>query len=234
MKTLIGALTLSIGLLTSAAQAEQMIEVDGEDIPLSTLMATCQGIADDPAAQMACFGDLTKLVEAQSAPEPEKTVSVPDALEALRSVAQYQDDGSGLLILGSECDIQVLYYNNYFHISRRNISAIDLFSVHFDAAQLQFNKFTEIQGAAAPLAKGVTADGVMAAVRGGVGLESSNQNFAPRSPRMDLDAYAREVAVQLPAEDVQTFEFVLIHPQRSAARADIWRAFAGLVEACKG
>jgi len=200
MKTLIGALTLSIGLLTSAAQAEQMIEVDGEDIPLSTLMATCQGIADDPAAQMACFGDLTKLVEAQSAPEPEKTVSVPDAL----------------------------------HISRRNISAIDLFSVHFDAAQLQFNKFTEIQGAAAPLAKGVTADGVMAAVRGGVGLESSNQNFAPRSPRMDLDAYAREVAVQLPAEDVQTFEFVLIHPQRSAARADIWRAFAGLVEACKG
>ena len=232
MKTLIIGLVMSFGTMTSVSSAQQTLKVDGADVPLATLMENCQSITGDPAAQIACFGAVTKLLEEQAGQQQEEIVSVPQALESLRTVAQYQNDESGLTINGSDCSIQIVYFNNYFHLSRRNISSIDLFSAEFDVSQLQFDTLTEVQGGQAPLIQASMAAGVNATVRGGVALESSQRNFAPRSPRTSLDAYANEVIGQLPANQSQTFQFVLVHPQLSQSRADIWDAFGIFVKAC--
>lgn len=233
MKTLICGLTMSFGILASAVNAVQMVNIGGIDYPLSSLMENCQSITDDPAAQIACFSALSKVMEEQSGEEKEDGVSVPQALDALRAVAQYQDDESGLSITASGCSIQILYFNNYYHLSRRNISSIDLFSVQFDVSKLQYDQITQVQGGSAPLSKGIMDAGATAAMRGGAALESSQQNFAPRSPRMTIDVYASEVVNQLPVTEDQTFEFVLVHPNRSQASADIWSAFEVFVKACQ-
>ncbi|MEO9825535.1 MAG: hypothetical protein ABJF50_14045 [Paracoccaceae bacterium] len=235
MKTLLIGLLVSLGVTASTAKAEQMLNVDGTVYPLSALMGTCQRITDDPAAQIACFNHITLLLDEQSGgAQQEKTVPVPQALEALRAVAQYQDDESGLLIAGSECRIQIVYFNNYYHISRRNISSLDLFSAQFDASDLEFDQTVKSQGGQAPLSKGVLANGATAVTRGGVELESAQLGFEPRSPRMSLEAYASEVVAQLPAREGQSFEFVLVHPQKSQASPEIWKAFQTFVKACDG
>jgi hypothetical protein len=76
------------------------------------------------------------------------------------------------------------------------------------------------------------ASGTNAAIRGGVALESAQNNFEPRSARTTIDVYANEVVTQLPAREDQAFDFVLIHPQRSQASAEIWTAFETFVNAC--
>lgn len=233
MKTLICSLTVSLGLMASSAAAEQMITVDGKEYPLSTLMTSCQQMTDDAAKQVACFNDLAKLMAEQAGGAPKATVSVPDALAGLREVAQYQDDDSGLVIAGTDCNVQIIYYGNYYHISRRNISTLDLFTARFDASKFQYDQLSKGQGGTPSLAKGVMEAGATAAIRGGAELDSSKLKFAPRSPRASLDAYAVEVMDQLAARDTPTFEFVLVHPQHQAASDDIWNAFETFVEACK-
>lgn len=233
MKMLMCGFAMSLGILTSAVQAEQMLTIDGTEYPLSALMLTCQSMINRPEDQIACFSNLTRLLDQQSGTEQKETASVSQALESLRAVAEYQDNESGLSIAGADCKVQIVYFNNYFHISRRNISTIDLFSAQFDASKLQYDKLTAVQGAQAPLTRGLMDAGAIAAMRGGVALESSQHNFAPISPRMTIDDYANEVVGQLPVREDQAVEFVLIHPQRSQTSADIWGAFEAFVKACK-
>lgn len=234
MKMLLCGFAMSLGMFASSVNADQILTVDGEDYFLSHLMANCQSITDDPAAQINCFGAISKLLEEQTTGTEESVVSVATELDALRTVAQYQDDDSGLTIAGSDCKIHVLYFNNYFHISRRNISTIDLFSAQFDASKLQFDQMGEVQGAQAPLLKGLMASGENATVRGGVELDSAQNGFEPRSSRATIEVYANEVAGQLSPIESQAFDFVLVHPQRSQASAEIMGAFEAFVNACKG
>ncbi len=233
MKMLVCGFAMSFGILASDVMADQIVVVDGEDYLLSSLMENCQSITD-AEAQIACFSTISRLLEDQSGEEQESSVSVTETLGALQAVAQYQDDDSGLSISGSDCNIHIVYFDNYFHISRRNVSSIDLFSAQFDASNLQFDQTVVVQGAQAPLLKGVMNVGVNAAMRGGLALDSTLDDFSPRSPGTTIDVYANEVVSQLPAREAQAFDFVLIHPQRSQASAEIWSAFEAFVDACKG
>lgn len=234
MNKCVRGFALSLGIIASAVHAERMLTVDGTEVPLSELMSTCQGLIDQPDAQFACFSDLTRLMDEQSGQEPVAKVPVPEALDALRSVAQYQDNDSGLTIAGTDCTIQIVYYNNYFHVSRRNISEIDLFSATFDVSQLQYDTISEIRGAKVPLIEGELNTGSVAVTYGGAPLDSAQNNFSPRPPSATLDVYAAQIMTEIPAREGQSFEFVLIHPQRSGASAEIWDAFETFVDACKG
>jgi hypothetical protein len=77
------------------------------------------------------------------------------------------------------------------------------------------------------------APGANAAMRGGVALESTQHNFSRRSAQTTIGVYANEVVSQLPASEVQVFGFVLIHPQRSQANAEILSALETFVNACR-
>ncbi len=233
MKTLMCGIAVSLGLLATNVMANETVNVDGEEYLLSDLMANCQSITDDPAAQIACFAAISRLMEEQGSAEQEPDVSVVEALGVLRQVAEYEDGDSGLSIVGSDCNIQVVYYANYFHISRRNVSSIDLFNAQFDASKIQLDQTVQVQGAQAPLLKGVMAPGAKAQVSGGIALDSSQQNFTPKSPRATMGDYASDVAGQLQPSEAQTFEFVLFHPQRSNDSAEIWGAFETFVESCR-
>lgn len=233
MKTLIYSFVMSIGMMASVSAAQQTVTIEGKEYTLATLMENCQKMTDDPVAQIDCFGDVARLLEEQSGQAKEPSVSVPQALDSLRTLAQYQDADSGLSISGTDCAIQILYFNNYFHISRRNISSIDVFSAQFDASHLKIDTIGEMQGGHAPLAQASLDTGAIAIMRGGVALDSSQHDFSPRSPGMSIDAYADAVAAQLPTKQANRVEFVLIHPQQRHARSEIWNAFATLVKACK-
>ena len=231
MKTLMCSLATTIGLLASAATAERVVTIDGEDFLLSHLTQNCQNIKDDPAAQIACFNELSQYLEEKPAESQVTDAAVTEALEALRTVAQYQDKESGLLIAGSSCNIRIDYYTNYFHISRRNISSIDLYSAEFDASKIQQDKTVRSQNP--PLLIGNMDNGENATMRGGAALESSQYNFPPRSPAASLDAYASEVVAHLPTTENQEFQFVLFHPQRNDAGSEIWGAFTAFAEVCR-
>lgn len=233
MKLLVSALAISIGMSASEASAELTLNVDGEDYTLTTLMENCQSLASDPPAQIACFGVVSKLVEEQSNKAPEIQLSVPEAFEALRTAAQYQDEETGLLVAGTECTIQVLYYNNYFHISRRNVSSIDVFSATFDASQVKYDQISEIRGAQAPLFRGLMATGGVATMRGGVALDSSQNNFKPKSARTSIGDYAIETINQLAVKEGPEFDFVLVHPAKSQSSEDIWNSFETFAKACQ-
>ncbi|PJI84559.1 hypothetical protein BC777_3620 [Yoonia maricola] len=233
MKMLMCGFAVSLSALASDVNAEQILTVDGNDYPLSSLLENCQSITDDPAAQIDCFSAISRLLDEQTGEAEEEGASVTEALDTLRTVAQYQDSESGLLIAGSDCNIHIVYFNNYFHISRRNISTIDLFSAVFDASKLQYDRTVQVQGAQAPLFTGFMDVGATAAMRGGVALESTANNFAARSPGMSIDVYANEVVGQLPPTEAQTFNFVLVHPARNQASGEIWAAFEGFVTACR-
>lgn len=234
MKFLIGGLAWSLGMFSSDAQAEVMIEVDGADYTLSALMENCQSLADDPAAQIACFTAVSKLVEEQSGAEPEIQISVPDALEALRTVAQVQLEETGLLVLGTDCNIQLLYYGNYYHLSRRNVSSIDMYSATFDASELQYDQVDEVRGTQPPLFSAQMNDGSTALSGGGLALESAQFNFPPKSARSSIARYGFDVAVLLAGNESQSFEFVLVHPSRIDASDDIQSAFEDFLNACNG
>lgn len=234
MKMLMCGFTISLGLWASSLHADQIVTVDGENYFLSHLMANCQSITDDPAAQISCFGAISKLMEEQAVTTTVDQASVGEKLEALRAVAAYQNDDTGLLITGSGCTIQTVYFDNYFHVSRRNISEIDLFSAQFDASKLEANQIVREQGGQAPLSRGVMKSGTAAVVRGGVALDSARDAFEPRSPEATLAVYANEVAALIEARETETFDFVLVHPQRRGASAEIWNAFDAYVSACNG
>lgn len=236
MRMLICGLAVSLGFVASDVTAEIKLNVDGSELDLSTLMENCRSMTGAPEAQVACFNAVSQLLEKQlggGAQASNDDSAVTDALDALRTVAQYQDDDTGLTIVGTDCSIQILYFDNYYHLSRRNVSSIDLYSAEFDASKLQYDQTAASQGAQAPLSKGFMEDGATATMRGGPALESTSYKFAPKSARMSVGDYASEVAPQLPANDYQAFDFVLVHPKQAQASGDIWSAFESFVAACK-
>ena len=233
MRMLICGLALSLGTMASPAKAETKVTVDGAEYELSALMEDCRSMSGAPEAQIACFTKLSELLEKQGGEAEARSISVPEALDALRAVAQYQDDGSGLSIVGNDCNIRIVYFNNYFHLSRRNVSMIDLFSAQFDASKLQYDRTAEVRGAQAPLLSGLMEAGATATTAGGVALESTVQNFAPKSARASIFTYANEVVSQLTASQDQAFDFVLVHPERHKRSAEIWSAFETFATACR-
>lgn len=229
MKMLKSGLVLSLGIFAGDAMAELTLNVDGENVPVTTLMENCKTSSTDPAAQIACFNKISELLGQQSGGSQEAALSVPEALDAWRAVAQFEGSETGLSITGSDCNVQIVYYNNYFHISRRNVSTLDVFSAAFDASNLDFDQVADAQ---APLVKGLMVNGATAVTHGGVAMESTQHNFAPKSARTSIADYAIEVVAQLPARENADFEFVLVHPQNSQASADIRSAFGAFVKAC--
>jgi len=312
-------MAVSLGVSPSDAQAEQTVTFEGQVYPLSILTENCNSKADDPQAMIACFNNLSELIEQQSStPEqaeaatPSETqssetadaeqqeadrlaaerreaerlaaekleaerleaerqeierqkaelaaerleaerqkaeqlkaeqleaerqrnlVAVPQALEDLRTVAQYQDAETGLSITGTDCNIRIVYFGNYYHLSRRNVSTLDLFSAEFDASKLQYDKLSDVTGGQVPVLRGVMADGATAVTSGGVGMDSALHNFDPKSARSTLDDYASQVVSQLPPNENQTFDFVLVHPARGQVANDIRGAFETFARACKG
>lgn len=172
--------------------------------------------------------------EIEEAERQKKLASVPEALEKLRALAQYQDDGSGLSIAGTDCNIRVVYFGNYYHLSRRNVSTLDLFSAEFDASQLRYDQTSHVSGTHIAVLRGVMDAGATASMRGGIEMDSSIHGFEPKSARVSLDVYASEVLSQLAVSENQTFDFVLVHPAKQQASADIQSAFKTFVDACNG
>jgi hypothetical protein len=233
MKMLMFGLAASLGVSASSVTAMEVVNVDGVEYPLSILTENCQSMSDEPQAMIACFNALSELIEDQSAGVEKEPVDVTQFLDTLRAAAEYEDNDTGLSIVGTDCSIQLVYYGNYFHLSRRNVSSIDLFSVEFDASKLQYDQIAQVPGAQVPLFQGMMQPGATAESRGGMALESTTHNFEPRSPRASLGAYASEVVDQLPALEEQAFQFVLVHPAKRRTSADIWNAFETFVKTCQ-
>ena len=233
MKLSMQAIALATVLAATGAQAEQMVRVDGEDYKLSDLTANCQSITNDPAAQIACFASLSQLM-AEQGNGADDSGAIAAASGTLMDAAQYQDDESGLLISAEGCELTVVYYGNYFHISRRNISSVDIFAATFDAGQLQLDQTLPVQGSQVPMLRASLTFGSTAKLRGGMAMESGPGSFHARAPGMPLADFAREAIGMLPVSESQTVDFVLVHPQRNAASAEILSAFQGYVNACQG
>ncbi len=233
MKKFMSGFALSLGLMTSQAQADQVVIVDGETYFLSHLTENCQSITGDPAAQIACFGALSQLLADQEVAPERDEAAIAEALGALQAAAAVEADDTGLMISGSGCTLNVTYFGNYFHISRRNVSEIDLFHASFDVSALQLDQSVNAPGSQPPLSRGVMQGDAVAVVGGAAALDSSLDNFAPRPPSATLAAYAMEVAQQIPATEAQTFDFALVHPMRSQQSADIWAAFEAYVTECQ-
>lgn len=227
----VGAMAALVGL-SNSAQAEYTLNVKGTDYPLVALMDNCRNAQGGSEAQLKCFSALTQLLKNQSGVVA-VDVTVVEALDALREAAQHADPESGLSIEGTDCKIQIVYFNNYFQISRRNVSTIDLLSARFDASRLEYDQTTEVQVATMTLAQGRMQDGTKAAYSGGIALESEKQNFAPKSAQASIDEYAQSVIAQLPVMEDQSFNFVLVHPDLQQSRAEIWKAFETFVNACR-
>ncbi|MEO9864840.1 MAG: hypothetical protein ABJO29_09165 [Yoonia sp.] len=234
MKLQFISLAMSLAVLASGLQAEVTVNVDGTDIPMSTLLENCQSMVGEPEAKVSCFNALSELLKSQSSDTQTDETAINEALDGLRAIAAYQDGETGLLIDGAGCDIQFVYYANYFHISRRNVSTIDLFSAKFDASKLQFDQISEVRGASAPLLNAQMDNGAQAALIGGMGLDSNENNFSAKSARTSIDAYAMEVVAELTPQESQSFDFVLVHPERAQDGSDIMAAFEAYASACRG
>ena len=83
------------------------------------------------------------------------------------------------------------------------------------------------------MSRGTLDAGAVGATRGGAALDSAQFGFDPKSPGVSVSDYASQVASQLPAREGQTFDFVLIHPQRTQANIEVWTAFSRFLTACR-
>lgn len=234
MKPFLGGLAIATAILPAQADAQVTLVVNGNEYELTDLIARCQSMDADPAAQISCFNAVSTLLEEQtgSAEIPE-ALPAAEALNKLRGLAEYEDSETGLMIRGAECTAQIIYYGNYFHVSRRNVSSLDLFSVQFDASDVAPGGIDKTGGQQAFLSRGTMRPGAVASAIGGVGLSSAQFDFAPRSPRATLAEYAVEVVDQLPPEDSSAFDFVLVHPAKQQASDEIWAAFDTYLAACQ-
>ena len=233
MKLLIYGLTLPLTLLASNLLAQETLIVNGKEYTITALTENCQSLSDEPQAMAACFTALSQLIERQSDGEQDDAPDVLRSLDNLRAAAEVQNDDSGLSILGTGCTIQIVYYNNYYHVSRRNVSQLDLYSAEFDVSEIQYEEFDEVRGAQAPLISGLMADNETATTRGNVGLDSSANGFDAKPGRTPVGEYALEIVDQLQADEDQSFDFVLVHPDRRDNSDAIWEAFERFVDACK-
>lgn len=219
-------------LAGTASIANASVGID--EASVSELMAQCSSAEGGSQAQLDCFALLAERIKQQEANQASSGESpVIKSLEGLRAVAEYADTESGLEISGNGCLVNILYYGNYYRISRRNISGLDLYSAQFNASQLQYEQTTQLQNSALTRVRAVMESGATAVSKGGSALESVALNFEPKSASASIGEYATSVASQLPAKQDQTFEFVLVHPQRANATNEIFNAFASFVQACK-
>jgi len=225
------ALVLLAGF-ASAQSAQAAIDAKQKAPSVTELMEQCRSEELSAEAKVACFNDLADQLR-NGAAAPSQAGSVQEALDGLRRVAEYQDKDSGLVIAGDSCLIHVLYYGNYFHISRRNVSTIDLLSAKFDASTLQFDQTADVSEANLNWSKGVMDAGATAVFQGGTALESNKQGFDAKQASLSLQQYAGLVVDQLPAQESQRFDFMMVHPAKAEARAEITKAFEELVSACK-
>lgn len=234
MKMLTVCFASMFGVLSSAASAEVFLNVNGTEYTLTALMENCQTMGDDPAAQVACFNAVSALLDEQTAEETIVTnSSVPEALDALRAAAQYEDADSGLIIEGDACNIHVLYFANYFHISRRNVSSIDLFSSRIDVSQLDASQTGQGAGGQTFIANGVMFPGAVASTISGEAFDSAQYGFAPKTGRSTTGEFAMEVVGQLTPNESAQFNFVLVHPAKQQSSAEIWTALRTLAQACQ-
>jgi len=233
LRALIGG-AIGLVLFTGDVLADYTVSIQGTEYPLGQLMVNCGRAAGGAEAQLKCFNALTQLVQEQSGESADVgNPSVSQALDSLRSLAQYRDAESSLSIAGNDCRIRILYYDNYFHISRRNVSTIDLFSTQFDASRLQLEQTTQVQGATMSWSKGLMVLGETAVSQGGSGLDSKQLSFPSKGPNASIEDYANSVLGILPVRQDQTFDFVLVHPERSNKSREIWQAFEAFVNACR-
>jgi len=233
MRLLICSLTLPLTLFASNVLSQETLTIDGKEYTIMALTENCQSFLADPPAMAACFTALSQLIERQSGDPQAVVLDVLPALENFRMAAEVQNDDSGLTVLGTGCTIQVVYYNNYYHVSRRNVSQLDLYSVELDVADIQFDEFDEVRGAQAPLVSGLMVDDTTATTHGNVGLDSSANGFDAKPGRTAVGDYALEIVDQLQADEDQSFDFVLVHPDLRDNSDAIWEAFERFVDACK-
>lgn len=225
------ALILLAGF-ASAQGAQATIDATEKAPSVTELMEQCRSEELSAEAKVQCFTDLADQLRNGTA-VPSQAGSVQEALDGLRRVAEYQDKETGLVIAGSSCFIHVLYYGNYFHISRRNVSTIDLLSAKFDASKLQIDQTTDVSQANLSWSKGVMEAGTTAVFQGGTALDSNKQGFDAKQASSSLQEYAGLVVDQLPAQESESFDFMMVHPAKADARAEITKAYEELVSACK-
>jgi len=231
MKALIGSLAIGFGVLASGVQAEVILKVDGKDYTLTELTAHCQSMEEDPVAQIGCFNAVSALLEQQtSAPAAAPTADVASALDALRNVAQYEGAETGLTITGEGCNAHIVYYANYFHISRRNVSSLDLYSAKIDMSKLALNDTAQSDGL---MANGAMQPGATVEAFGGDAIGSDAFAFEAKSARISVADYAVTVADQLATSASGGFDFVLVHPAKQQSSAEIWDAFNTYTQACQ-
>ncbi len=234
MKNILCGFVLSLMIMPSSSDAEVMLKVNGNEYTLTALMENCQTLVDDPASQIKCFNAVSTLLEQQTGQAPVKSpVDAPAAFEALRAVAQYEGNDSGLIIRGAACSAHILYYANYFHISRRNVSSIDLYSTQFDASKVSFEQTSRVSGGQAMVSKGAMHSGATAASVNGLAMDSTQYGVAPKSARTTIADYAVEMVDQIAASESSEFDFVLVHPAKQQSSAEIWSAFEAYVKACQ-
>lgn len=235
MKALLGCAAVLIAGLASGANAANPIEFEGAKLSIPELMEKCSRAEGGSEAQLKCYALLAQALKEQENAKPAGTIGVSPAaekLEALRSVAEYQDAESGLTIVGEGCQVAVFYYGNYYRISRRNVSSIDLIHAQFDASKMQYGQMSMIQGPSMTMIRGVVDGSSPATNKGGLALESVQHGFASKSAGQTIDEYANQVVSQLPGRSEQTFDFVLVHPKKAAESNEILNAFALFVQAC--
>lgn len=225
------ALVLLVGF-ASAQGAQATIDAKKKAPSVTELMEQCRSDTLSAEAKVQCFTDLADQLRSGAA-SPSVTGSVQEALDGLRRVAEYQDNETGLVIAGDSCFIHVLYYGNYFHISRRNVSTIDLVSAKFDASKLQFDQMADVSQANLSWSKGVMDAGATAVFQVGMALESNKHGFDAKQASLSLQEYAGLVVDQLPVQESQNFDFMMVHPAKADARAQIKQAYEELVTACK-
>ena len=231
MKASLGYTLVLLAGLVSGISAQAAPNVDGKTLSVAEQMELCRNESDS-MAKLDCFNKLTAALKGE-ADGAEAKVSVEQALDGLRSAAEYQGKETGVSIIGSSCFVQVLYYGNYFHISRRNVSTFDLISAKFDASKLQLDQVSDVAGPGIGWSKAVMTDGVKAISIGGLQLDSKKNKFPSKSAGESMSDYARAVAGQLVAREGPEFEFLLVHPDRAADSDKIWDAFETFVSACQ-
>jgi len=236
MKALFACAVVALVGFAETAKAAYSLNVNGSEYPLVALMENCSRADGGDQAKLKCFAALTKLLKDQSGEAQtggETNVPVNQAFDNLKSVAEYQDGQSGLSITGDSCNIRIVYYGNYYHVSRRNISTIDLIAAEFDASAMNYQQTAPVQGATMSWSRGLLLAGETAVSKGGTALESAVNGFDPKGPSANLADYANYVVEQLPPAESQNFDFVLVHPNRAEASAEIWSAFKTFVSACQ-
>lgn len=232
MKTvLIGAL-IALSAVATTAKAEITLNVRGTDYSLVALMDSCATATGGGDAQLRCFVALTDIVKEQYG-AAHSDLTVTDALFALRQVAEIQTADTGLTIKGDGCQIELQYYNNYYYMSRRNVASIDVISAQFDATAIQLDQTLRSQGNGSLTSVGLMQPGAEAVVRGGVALESVDHGFDVKPAAIPVADYAGTVAQTLDAQQHQSFQFVLVHPERNGQSGAIWEAFDTYVQACQ-